>query len=290
MVTYFADSDCDVSSEEAASLGFKLISMPYTFGDKEIFPYENGNEFHPEEFYASLREGAMPKTSGLSPEKYAEYFEPEFKAGNDVFYAHFSSVMSSTFNAMHLAVEELKEKYPERKFYSLDLKSITSLARAILVDISGLIKDGKSPEEIIAIAKKEIIPHYALYAFADDLSFFRRSGRLSGIQSFMGTLIGAKPIISIDDDGKMGAIGKEVGRKKALRRILEEMERLGEGVENHPVYICHSDCPALVEEMKGLILLHYPKAKIDIVPINPTAGVHCGPTCLGVVFHSKGRR
>ena len=56
----------------------------------------------------------IPKTFALSPQAYIEYFEPTLKEGKDILYVHFSSAMSGTFNAMNLAWQTLKEKYPEQ--------------------------------------------------------------------------------------------------------------------------------------------------------------------------------
>lgn len=290
-VTLFADSDCDISPQIAEKYGYKIISMPYTLNGEEVFPYESFKEFDDHAFYEILRKGTIPKTSALSPRKYVEYFEPELKKGNDIFYAHFSEKLSSTFNAMNIAIEELKEKYPERKIYLLDTRAITALALVILIEISKLFyEEKKSIEEIIEIAENDLLKHYAFYAFADGLEFFKHSGRLSGPVATMGTILNMKPIISISDDGKMDAISKAIGRFGALDKIMNYIVKLGDDISSHPIFICHSDCPNLVKRMEDLLKDKFGKElNITVVPINPTAGVHAGPSCLGVVFHSKSR-
>lgn len=290
MLKLFADTDCDIDLEMAKDLGYSLISMPYTMEGEEVYPYETFQKFDGHSFYEKLRKGSMPKTSGLSPEKYVSYFEPVFKAGDDILYAHFSSTMSSTFNAMNIALESLKEKYPERKFYSLDTKSITGLALVILMEISRLWKEGKSAEEIIEIANRDLIPHYSLSAFASNLDFFRRSGRLTGMSALMGTLAGVKPILAIDDEGHLKPIAKKVGFKNAINSLVQDMKTIGDDVANHQVIIVHSDVPTWVEQLKVLIKHAFPTVEPLVVYINPTAGVHAGPDCLGVVYHSKARQ
>ncbi len=288
--TLFADTDCDITPELGSKLGFKLISMPYLLGEKEVFPYETFDKFDSHAFYETLRHGTIPKTFGLSPEKYISYFEPEFQAGKDILYAHFSSALSGTFNSMKIAIDILKEKYPERKIYSLDTKAITGLAYAILLDIAKLYKEDKSPEEIIKYVSEESIKHYAFFGFADDLKFFKKSGRVSGISATLGDILNIKPIISIDDEGKMGAIGKAQGRNGATNTLFKNMEKLGFEIQNHPIIIVHSDAPKLVDNLIASIKKKYgDNLNITVLDINPTAGVHCGPNCLGISFHSKGR-
>ena len=220
MYTLFTDTDCDITPEIAARYGYKLISMPYTIEGKQVFPYVDFKEFNYQEFYNRLRKGVVPTTSALSPTEYIDYFEPEFKAGRDVLYVHFSAAMSATFNSLRLALEELYEKYPERKLYLVDTKGITLGSYNICLSIGELHKNGASIEEIQAWAEKEV-DKTAFYFYADDLKFFGKSGRVSGFAAFFGNIIGLKPIIFIDADGKMKTKDKCRGRKQALQKLLQ---------------------------------------------------------------------
>ena len=118
------DSDTDITPEVAAKYGYHIISMPYSVGEKETYPYRDFETFDDHAFYEMLRKGTLPKTAALSPAEYEQFFEPFFAEGKDVLYVHFSAAMSGTFNALHIAEEKLKEKYPERKFYTVDTKGI----------------------------------------------------------------------------------------------------------------------------------------------------------------------
>ena len=171
MLVFFTDTDCDITPEIAKEYGFQLISMPYIINEVETKPYEDFDEFDAKSFYNSLRNGVLPKTCAISPRKYIEYFEPHFAQGNDILYVHFSKAMSGTFSSMNIALEELKEKYPERKFYSIDTKAITALSYLIIKEIGKLYKEGKSIEELLAWAN-ENVDKYAIYFYADDLKFF----------------------------------------------------------------------------------------------------------------------
>lgn len=288
MFVFFTDTDMDVNSKLAKERGFELISMPYTLNDKDVFPYVDFEEFDSKAFYDSLRAGAMPTTSAINTERYIQYFEPHFAAGNDIFYVSFSAAMSMTFNNMDEAVAILKEKYPERKFYRLDTKGITILSLNIFYEVSEMLKLGKTPEEIIKWAETEV-NKFAVYFFADDLKFFKRSGRVSGISAAMGNLIGIRPIIHINDEGKMLSIGKEKGRAKALARLVSYVEELGDNVKDHKVIIGHTDAYETAEEIRDMLIGKFGELDCEIVPVNPTAGSHCGPNCVGVSFHAKHR-
>ena len=125
MLVLFTDTDTDITPKAAKEYGYHLISMPYSIDGVTTYPYEDFEEFDAHAFYDQLRGGVLPKTSAISAESYKKYFEPHFKNGDDILYVHFSRAMTATFDAMDAAVKELKEKYPERSFYTIDTKGIT---------------------------------------------------------------------------------------------------------------------------------------------------------------------
>ena len=289
MYTLFTDTDCDITPEIAARYGYKLISMPYTIEGQQVFPYVDFDKFEYHEFYDRLRKGVIPTTSALSPVEYVNYFEPEFKAGRDILYVHFSAAMTATFNSMRLALEELAEKYPERKLYQIDTKGITLGSYSICLSIGELYKKGASIQEIQAWAATEI-DKTAFYFYADDLKFFGKSGRVSGFAAFFGNIIGLKPIIFIDTDGKMKTKDKCRGRKQALQRLLEYVVDLEEDIKEHRVVIAHTDALPIAEEFGRMMKDQFGQdLEIEYEVVNPTAGSHCGPNAMGVTFHAKHR-
>lgn len=289
MLTLFTDTDTDITPEVAKEYGYKLISMPYSIDAKTIWPYEDYDVFDSHAFYDSLRNGVLPTTGGISKERYLNYFRPEFEQGNDILYVHFSAAMTVTFRAMDEAVEELLKEFPERKFYHIDTKGITIVSYNLVRTIGDLYKEGKTAEELVEWAKTEV-DHYAQYFFADDLKFFKRSGRVKGIAATMGTLLGIRPIICMDDAGQMVSIGKERGRANAMERLLKTVEELGDDIKNHRFIVGHTDAPELAAELVDMLHARFgDDLAIETVVTNPTAGSHCGPNGVGVSFHAKRR-
>ena len=290
MLKLFTDTDTDVDLEIAKKYGYNLISMPYSIEGKIIYPYVDFQKFEGHKFYESLRNGILPSTSGLNMDEYIAYFEPIFQAGDDILYVHFSSKMSSTFNNMNLAINELKEKYPERKFYTIDTKGITILSYLICLEIGKMYQEGKSIEEILAFADKEVL-HYGLYFYADNLKFFKRSGRVNGISAFMGDILGIHPIIFIDNNGLMRSIGKERGRNRSLRKLALAVKKYGKDLQNHKIVIGHTDAIELANSLKEMLLAEIDDSlDIELVLVNPTAGCHCGPDGIGVAFYCTERK
>lgn len=290
MFQLFTDTDTDITPEVANEYGYKLISMPYSETEgKDVYPYEDFKEFDYKTFYNTLRGGVLPKTFALSPTRYAEYFEPTLKEGKDILYVHFSQAMSGTFDSMRLALQDLKEKYPDRTVYTIDTKGITILSYNIVREIGDLYKKGATINEIMDWAEKEI-DKFAVYFYADDLKFFARSGRVSGFSATMGGILGIRPIIRMNSEGVMGSVAKAKGRKGAQKAILEYVANLQENIKDHRVIIGHADAEDLALELERKLKDAYGQdLNTEIVVVNPTAGSHCGPDTVGVCFHAKCR-
>ena len=289
MYTLFFDTDCDITPAIAKYYHAKLISMPYAVNGEEVFPYVDFETFDAHAFMNSLRKGALPTTSALPPAVYVNYFEPELEKGNDILYVHFSRAMSATFQNVDAAIKELLEKYPDRRIELIDTKGITLGSYAICKQLGELYLEGKTIEEMKTLSS-EIVDKTAFYFFADNLKFFARSGRVSGFSAFMGGMIGIKPIINIDDAGKMVSVNKAIGRKAALEKIMNYVIELQDDIKNYPVVIAHGDAPHLVETFSKMLRDRFGyDLNIEVIDINPTAGSHCGPDTLGVTFHAKHR-
>ena len=285
----FTDTDTDATPEFAEEYGYKLISMPYTIGEKEVYPYQDFDKFEGHKFYDMLRNGEMPKTSGLSPITYENYFEPYLKKGKDILYVHFSAAMSGTFSAMNLALESLKEKYPNNNVYTIDTKGITILSYNIVKQVGKLYKQGKTIEEILSWAETEV-DKFAIYFFANDLKFFKRSGRVKAFPAFMGNLLGIRPIMNMGVDGMMKALEKTRGLKPTMDRIVNYVVTTQDDIFNYEVVIGHTDCFDTAKILAEKLQEKFDnKLNIEFVMVNPTAGSHCGPDGIGVCFHAKGR-
>ncbi|MBO5305490.1 MAG: DegV family protein [Clostridia bacterium] len=282
----FTDTDTDITPEIAKEYGYRLISMPYSIDGKTIYPYEDFEVFDYKPYYDMLRGGVLPTTSAISEERYKNYFEPILAEGKDILYLHFSRALSATFTAMDHAIEELLQKYPERKIQTFDLKSATTLALLQIHEAGALYRDGKTADEILAWAEREV-DHFAMYMFVDDLKFFKRSGRVSGLAATMGTMLGIRPMIHISPEGKLVNIGKIKGRTKALEQLVSYVEELGDDLENHKLIVGNSDACDMIDDLVSMLREKFgDKIQIETAMVNPTLGAHCGPDGIGIAFHA----
>ncbi len=288
MSVFFTDSNSELSFKEVEKLGIEFISMPYTLEGVES-GYDLGKNHDYKYFFNKIREGIIPITSALNPQNYIEIFEPFLKAGEDILYVTFSRQLSATFDFMDKAIAELKEKYPDRTIRYVDTKSISRGAGMIAYEAAVMHKRGATDDEIIAFVEK-FRGNVATFFTVDDLMHLKRGGRISSVSAVVGTMLGIKPILCVNEEGRLVPYTKISGRKKAIMALVDIMKIHGKNVADYPINILHADCEADAILLKNKVLeVAGADANIIIQQVGPTVGTHCGPNTLGLVFHAKSR-
>jgi len=159
----------------------------------------------------------------VNPEEAKEMLEPFVKEGKDVLHLSFSSGLSGTANSMRMAAEELSEEYPERKILAVDTLCACMGEGLLLHKALQLKAAGKTMEEVAQWVEENKL-HICHNVTVDDLHHLHRGGRISKATAVLGSMVQIKPIIHVDNEGRLQVIGKERGRKKSLNKIIEEAE------------------------------------------------------------------
>ena len=285
MYQLFCDSNCELWHTTVKELGLNLIRMPYIENGEERL-YDMGEAHDFKAFFDGMRAGGTPKTAALNEYAYTEYFEPILARGEDIYYITFSHQMSGTFNAMKNVIAQLKEKYPDREIRFKDSKSI-SLGSGFVTYYGALkYKEGATMDELDAYLD-ELIEHVATYFVVDDLTYLYRGGRVSGVSRVVGNLLGIKPILYFNEEGKIINIAKAKGKKKAMSMLLGYMKEKGLDVDKYKVFIMQADAEDEAQSFVEAIKAQFGELDIVIQPVGPVIGAHCGPGTLGLIFHAK---
>ncbi len=275
-----ADSTVDLPKEFLEEKNVPIVSLSYIVDGTT---YKDGEGLTSKEFYDKIREGAMPTTSQVNPEQARELFEPILKEGKDLLHIAFTSGLSGTYNSCRIAAEELREEYPDRKIVVVDSLCAASGGGMLLYKALELKEQGKSFDEIAAWVEENKL-HVCHDVTVDDLFHLHRGGRVSKTSAVLGTIIKIKPIIHVNDEGKLIVIGKERGRKKALQTLVERMEEKSQGFENDIVMITHGDALEDAEYVKGLIEEKFGITNIMINPLGTVIGSHTGPGVISIFY------
>lgn len=275
-----ADSTVDLPKAFLEEKQVPVVSLSYIIDGAT---YKDGEGLTSKEFYDKIREGAMPTTSQVNPEQARDLFEPILKGGTDILHIAFTSGLSGTYNSCRIAAEELSEEYPDRKIVVVDSLCAASGGGMLLYKAIELKEQGKSFDEIVTWVEENKL-HVCHDVTVDDLFHLHRGGRVSKASAVVGTIIKIKPIIHVNDEGKLIVIGKERGRKKALQTLVERMEEKSQGFENDIVMITHGDALEDAEYVKGLIQDKFGITNIMINPLGTVIGSHTGPGVIALFY------
>lgn len=286
MSVLLCDSNCELWHTTLKEYGVDFISMPYYIKDEEYF-YDLGEKTDFKQFFGMVRSGEMPKTQALNPENYKDIFTPYFERGEDVLYVSFSHAMSGTFNQLHTALNELKEIYPERKCTIFNTNSISLGAGIQVLAAARMKKAGATDEEIVKFLT-DFTDKVAMYFVVDDLNHLKRGGRLGAFAAAFGTLLGIKPMLTVDAHGGLAVMEKLKGRKKALATLADKVIN-DIADKSFPVFVLDADCPEEGDRIAELIKEKLPDVEIIRQTIGPVIGSHCGPGTTGVIFVANER-
>ena len=286
-----AESTVDVPYSYVQKRKIPVLEYSYIVDGKQ-YPDDMGRDPSTmDRFYKMLESGVIPSTSQLTEFQYTEYFENLLKEA-DVLHIAFGSGMTASVGHAISAAEKLREKYPGRQILVID-STCSSSGYGLLVDYAADIRDnGASLEETAAWveAHKQHVHHQF---FSTTLSYYRRSGRMSGPAAAIGTVLNICPIMRLDDGGHIIAYDKVRGRKKAIARTMDEMEKHAEGGKNYAqkCWVCHSNCLETAEVVRDALRQRFPNIQGDIriCDIGTIIASHCGPGTVAVFFLGDAR-
>lgn len=272
------NSTVDVPKEWLEERGVPFIPLKYTIEGKT---YEDMRGLSAKEFFQKLRAGEMSTTSQINPEEAKEALEPFLQEGKDVLHLAFSSGLSGTCGSMKLAAEALKEKYPDRKVIVVDTLCACMGEALLLYYVLKRKAEGMTIDEAAAWAEENKL-HICHNVTIDDLYHLQRGGRISKTEAVLGSIVQIKPMIHMDQEGKLQVIGKERGRKRSLQKIVEKAAEQSKGWENDIIMITHGDC---IEDAQYVAKLVKERLGIDnilIHNIGTVIGSHTGPGVVAV--------
>ncbi|MEM5779564.1 MAG: DegV family protein, partial [Lawsonibacter sp.] len=270
------DSSADLGSDLAAQLDIQVLPLSFTIQGTTYHNYPDNREMEPSLFYDLLRKGSVATTSAVNVSQYTEALEPLLQAGRDVLILAFSSGLSATYNSSAIAVEELREKYPNRKLYTVDTLC-ASLGQGLLVYRAAKEREkGKSIDEVRdwVIGHKLNICHQFT---VDDLHFLKRGGRISSTTALVGSMLQIKPVLHVDNDGHLVNIGKARGRHASLKALVDKMEQTAIDPKDQTVFISHGDCLADAELVAQMVKDRFGVQTVYINYVGPVIGAHSGP-------------
>lgn len=281
------ESSCDLTPELVAQAGVEVLPLSFTIDGKNYPHYPDARAYPIADFYQRMREGAVAVTAAANVVELTEGMEKHLRQGRDVLFLCFSSGLSSTRDACAIAAEDLRERYPERKIYTVDTLAASG-GQGLLVLLAGRKqKAGASIEEVRDFAEETKF-HVGHWFTVDDLVYLKRGGRVSSAAAVVGTMLNIKPVLHVDNEGHLIPMEKVRGRKAAIQALFRHMQETALP-DQETVMINHADCLAEAESLAERIRVEFHPKEVLIADLGPIIGAHTGPGLVTLFFLAEHR-
>ena len=274
------DSGCDLPLAMRQQMDLQMVSLVLHFKGQDL-PDSVSDEIR--DFYAELRAGEVASTAAVNPEDWRSAIEPVLQEGKDALVVTFSSGLSTTYQSALIAADELGEQYPQRRIRVVD-GLCASLGQGLLMWYACQKRDEGLELDGLVSWLEENKGNLCQWFTVDDLMYLKRGGRVSAATALVGTMLGIKPVLHVDEEGRLINVGKVRGRKASIEALAEKMRLLGLPGENKKVFICHGDC---LEDAQRLEAILKEKCGVEEAFVGYTGAVigsHSGPGTLALFF------
>ena len=281
------ESSCDLTPELAARADVEVLPLTFTMEGRTYPHYPDWREMPQEAFYNKMQSGVHATTAAANVAELSEAMERHLRAGEDVLFLCFTSGLSSSRDACEIAAAELREQYPDRTVETVDTLC-AAVGQGLLVLLAGEERlRGKSLEEVrdFVLDTRLRVAHWFT---VDDLSTLKRGGRISPAAAAVGTMLQIKPILRVDEEGRLASADKARGRKASMQSLLRHMEESAlRPVKT--VMIAHGNSPEDAQELSRQVQNRLHPKETLIVPLGPVIGAHVGPGFLALTFLAESR-
>ena len=277
------DSCCDLSAPPAQELGILVLPLSLELSGQTYHNYLDGREIGFSQFYDRIRAGETATTSAISVGAFEEAMRPVLESGKDILCLSFSSALSTTYQSAVIAAGEMAESFPEARIHVVDTLS-ASLGQGLLVYLCAKQKQAGLDIDALRDYAEQTKGRVCHWFTVDDLNHLKRGGRVSATAALFGTMLSIKPVLHVDDQGRLIPVSKARGRRASLTALVERMEQTAVDPETQTVFISHGDCLEDAQFVADEIRRRFGTEDIRINFVGPVIGNHSGPGTMALFF------
>lgn len=279
-IKIISDSTCDLTPEQVKMHNICIVPLYVVFEGES---FRDGTEIDTEKLYEMVeKKKILPKTSAPSPQDFYNIFESEIEKGNKIIYIGLSSKLSSTIQNARIAAEE----FDTGNIEIIDSENLSSGIGLLVMKAVDYRERGMDLQEI-AESVRGMIPKVRTRFIINTLDYLYKGGRCSALESFVGSLLRIRPIVTVKS-GTMILEEKIRGRReKILSNMLENALADKELMDDTRVFITHSNALDDAEYIKKELLRNLKVGEITISNAGCVISSHCGPGTVGILYILK---
>ena len=281
-IKIITDSACDITRATEEQYGIEIIPLQV---DIDGNLYKDREDITPDKVYEKMREGAVPKTSLVLSDRVTDSFRKHAQEGDEVIYLSFSGALSGSYNLAKLTADDICAEYPDFKIQIIDTKCASFGQGMVVIFAAQALESGMGYDELVKKIRDWSDNMEHIFT-VDDLEYLYRGGRVSRATKTVGGLLGIKPILHVDNEGKLVSLEKSRGTKKTLSRMVDIMGKLNPNVGNESVGIIHADSAENAEYVRKMVTEKYGCKNILMSELGAVVGAHAGPGTIAIFFLS----
>ncbi len=279
-IAVVTDSTAYLSPEMVAAYDVRIIPLKVHWKTET---YLDGVTLTPADFYARLdSDSEIPSTSQPSLADFQGIFEQLAPDHDGIIVPLISSGLSGTVDSARMAAAQFSALPVE----VLDTRSASAGLALVVLAAARAAQAGASMKEVLRTAG-EVARSLGVYFMVDTLKYLHRGGRIGAASRYLGSALNIKPILFMNEQGKIDALERVRTRKKALDRLVELASEKA-GAEPAHIGVMHANAPEgaqyLLEQLKSRIICQ----ESYTFELSPVIGAHVGPGTVGVALYRQG--
>lgn len=282
MLQIITDSATDLPKDYIAAHKLHVIPTPVVIDEIDYF---DGQTIQTKEFYNILDDiNRNIRTYHINPEMFENAFRPYAEAGDTIIYVCFSTGIAGTYNAANIAKENILEEYPDFDLTIIDSKCASIGFGLLVAKLITMLENGADKETLIKAADY-YIKHMHIIFTVRTLNYLIKGGRLSKVSGTIGETLDIKPIIKVDEEGKLSVVKKVRGSKKAYKEMATMVHEASYDFANQTIAICHGEDQEACDIAKSILEKECgkPKDYLDAI-VGCAIGAHTGRGIVGMCF------
>ncbi|ABF38694.1 TPA: DegV family protein [Streptococcus pyogenes] len=283
--TIMTDSTADLNQTWAEDHDIVLIGLTILC-DGEVYETVGPNRISSDYLLKKMKAGSHPQTSQINVGEFEKVFREHAKNNKALLYLAFSSVLSGTYQSALMARDLVREDYPDAVIEIVDTLAAAGGEGYLTILAAEARDSGKNLLETKDIVEA-VIPRLRTYFLVDDLFHLMRGGRLSKGSAFLGSLASIKPLLWIDEEGKLVPIAKIRGRQKAIKEMVAQVEK---DIADSTVIVSYTSDQGSAEKLREELLAHENISDVLMMPLGPVISAHVGPNTLAVFVIGQNSR
>lgn len=274
-VAFVADSTLGLSPEGALKQGIHVVPQQVIWGNRTL---RDQLDITDEAVLDLLRRGERLSTSQVALEDLRSTYETLLQTHERVLSVHVSGHLSGTVATAMAVAREFGERVKVLDSWSLNggLLLVLEEARRLL----GRGVAWEHLEEALAPYRERVRG----YVLPETLIYLHRSGRISGLQRFMGGLLSILPVLEVKG-GRVLAGPRVRGFKEGLRRLVELFRR--DFPDGGLVYLAHAGNPEGARTL-GEALRAEGVEVLGTLRAGAAVSVHAGPGTVALFAGPRG--